>query len=85
MTPEQISALTLAELEQIAGRFEGAVKTIREAQALLGGSSAPAQAAPASAPLVEFNAAELMQREKLRRQFQRGEVSAQMADAMGVP
>lgn len=37
MTAEDISQLTLADLEAIAERFSGAVRTIREAQALLGG------------------------------------------------
>lgn len=44
MTAEEIGKLSLADLEAIATRFEAAVKTIREAQSLLGG--VPARAAP---------------------------------------
>lgn len=36
MTSDEIGNLTLAELEAIAARFEAAVKTIREAQSMLG-------------------------------------------------
>lgn len=51
MTPEDMARLTLADLEAIAARFSAAVATIREAQALLGGASLPAQPQrPASAP-----------------------------------
>lgn len=35
MTPEDISTLTLADLEAIAGRMEHAARTIRDAMALL--------------------------------------------------
>ncbi len=38
MTPEEIGNMTLDDLEAMAQRFGAAVKTIREAQALLGGS-----------------------------------------------
>lgn len=37
LTPEQIGALTLVDLEAIGERFGSALKTIRDAQALLGG------------------------------------------------
>lgn len=41
MTSEEMGRMTLAELEATAERFGAAVETIREAQALLGGSAAP--------------------------------------------
>lgn len=50
MTAEEIGKLSLADLEAIAVRFEGAVRTIREAQALLGGVAPMAAAAPVAPP-----------------------------------
>jgi len=53
LSNEDMARLTLADLEAVAARFAGAVATIREAQALLGGGVAapvahvPAPVAPA--------------------------------------
>lgn len=46
LTPEQVASLTLADIEAIASRFDGAVRTIRDAQALLGGAPVASGAAP---------------------------------------
>lgn len=84
MTPEEIGALTLADLEAMAARFGAAVKTIREAQALLGGrhnlehgapaeNPPPAQPAP---PVLRPN--EMAERARLMRQFAPVEVEAEM-------
>lgn len=47
MTDADLKAMTLGDLEALASRFEAAVKIIREAQSLLGGTP---QAAPRIAP-----------------------------------
>jgi hypothetical protein len=77
VTPEAMDALTLADLEAIASRFDGAVRTIREAQSLLGGSPTPAAHAgvavtfhptPSLAPSqVRWTAAEDAERQRLKR------------------
>jgi len=46
MTPEQMDALTLAELEALAARLRKAVDTIAEARALLGATPMPATPPP---------------------------------------
>lgn len=82
LTPDEISKLTLADVEAIASRFSAAVQTIREAQALLSTGAPPASAQPTS-PVRDFTASELAQREALRRQFSRGQVPDSIADALG--
>lgn len=49
MTTEEMSKLTLADLEGIAARYSAAVATIREAQALLGAPVSVRLDAPKSA------------------------------------
>ena len=81
MTPEQMDSMTLADLEAMAKRFGAAVATIREAQALLGGSKhdiaktqmlgvaiddGPIQRGP---PPPQLNPGEVAERERLMRQF----------------
>ncbi len=64
MTPDEMSKLTLGELEWIAQRFSAAIATIKEAQALLGapmhGHHAPvgvlAQLSPVELPPRPVNA-----------------------------
>lgn len=55
LTPAQVNALTLGELESMAARFGAAVATIKEAQALLGAPAAApvsvVSTAPAAAPV----------------------------------
>ncbi len=43
MSPEEMSAMTLADLEAMADRFGKAVQTIKEAQRLLGPTSITAK------------------------------------------
>lgn len=72
MTAKQLSALTLADIEAIAERLGAAARTIRDAQALLGGG-APVEAqlevrptAPAPPALkVRWTPAEQAERERL--------------------
>lgn len=47
LTPDDMSRLTLADVEAIAARFSAAVQTIRESQALLGGAPAVETTRPA--------------------------------------
>ena len=78
MTPEQMSAITLGELEALADRAAKALSVLREAQALMGGvavaqpSAAPINARPPtlgviSAPPPQWTPSELAERERLRR------------------
>lgn len=64
MTAEQMAALTLADIEAIAERYSGAVKTIREATSLLSGGVGVAVAS-APPPQNNFNATEMAERQRL--------------------
>lgn len=82
LTNEQLSSMTLAEIEILAARFATAVGVIREAQALMGGTPTVLTAAPPvhySPPAVSlqppmppnsvvFTPAELALRAKLKAQ-----------------
>lgn len=72
MTAEQMAALTLADIEAIAERYSGAVKTIREATSLLGGGVLGPVAIAAPPPQNNFNASEVAERQRLLSQI-RGE------------
>jgi hypothetical protein len=83
MTPEQMSGLTLADLEQIAERYANAVRVIRDAQSLLSGAPQqpaytpePVRPVPPSQPLgpvtaaaIRWDPAEQMKRAQLLSQF----------------
>jgi hypothetical protein len=51
MTAEEMGRMTLADLEAMAERFGAAVKTIREAQSLLGGGQQTFISTPTGMPL----------------------------------
>lgn len=92
MTAEEMGRMTLADLEAMAERFGAAVKTIRDAQALLGGGHmrspegfVPVQIdgvthavpqAPRAAPVVFFSPSEQAERAKLLQQFKPEDVEA---------
>jgi hypothetical protein len=91
LTLDDIGRLTLAELEAIADRFSTAVRTIREAQSLLGGptvvmtTTQPVQnLAPRPPPQNNnFTPAELSERAKLLAQIRGPELPADIQMAMG--
>lgn len=88
MTAEEMGRMTLADLEAMAERFGAAVKTIRDAQALLGGpvvvpnGVAPVDTTPGqivrapAAPVVFFSPSEQAERAKLLQQFKPEDVEA---------
>lgn len=92
MTADEMGRMTLADLEAMAERFGAAVKTIRDAQALLGGGqqtfiSTPVGVSVQSAvvagtaravqmPAVHFSPSEQAERAKLLQQFKPEDVEA---------
>ena len=68
LSDADLDGMTLKELEALARRFGAAVETIREAQSLLGQGALPARP-PITPPRSELSPGELVEREKLLRQF----------------
>jgi len=89
MTPDEMSRLTLGEIEQIAGRTADAVHLLRDALRLVGPVPVAASATvaapsppPPAAPTVVLTPAERAKRDALLSQFGRGQVPDAMAAAM---
>ena len=80
IAPAQMGEMTLHDIEALAARFGAAVATIRQAQALLGpAGGAREDSEPTSrktagppSPSPNWTAAELAERERLKRQFHAG-------------
>lgn len=84
----ELNQLTLAEIEALAERLGAAVKTIRDAQALLGGGGAPRMmistpvgmsvpaAVASNQAAIFFSPSEQAERAKLLQQFKPEDVEA---------
>ncbi len=84
MSPDDIGKLTIAEVEAIVVRATAALTAFREAQAMLGGTSAPAtpHVPKAAPPRVEMTADELAQREALLSGLRGGPYPPELAAAI---
>lgn len=80
-----MAALTLADIEAIAERYSGAVKTIREASALLGVGPPIVASVTVSSPSVNnFTPAEMAQRQKLLTTIRGEDLPADIRAAEGL-